>query len=901
MSLAVSARLGPYEIAGPLGAGAMGEVYRARDTRLGRDVALKVIAEEVARDASRLQRFEREARAVAALNHPNIVSLFDVGSADGTEYMVTELVDGESLRALLDRGRLPLRKVLDLAVQIAEGLAAAHAAGITHRDLKPANVMVTREGRVKILDFGLARQSTKRAEPAADVTITTHETEPGMIVGTVGYMSPEQIHGSELDHRSDQFSFGLLLYEMLTGERAFERPDRIQTMNAILTEDAPAITQPIPAPLQWTLDRCLQKDVHRRYAATLDLAHDLADLRDHLSQSQTASAITPALPAALAPQARFWKRAALAAAGVLLLAVATAAILLVRADRPTLGNYRYTPFAIESAGQCCASWSPDGKAVAYIGSPDHHARLYLRYLGSPAPILLPEVPNLRPESLVGWSSDSRKILTVDYDKHCVWSVPAVGGEPEQVELPDTEGAIAAAALAPDGRTLAFFMKKPGATEGFTIWSTSLGGRELHRYSPDPFAVPGFLNGCALAFSPDGRKLLLMLTGLDAKNRNWLLPWPHGTPKQILPQLSVVSLSSVHVAWMPDSRNLMLALAAGYSAHHLFAADTESGRMNQITTGNVSQIKPALSPDGQKVMYEERTADYDIISVALADGKVSRLVATAAPERMAAWSRGTNRLAYVTDRNGTPEIWVREGDGTNRPVITARELPAGEIGVLMNPAISPDGQRIIYAYLVLGRPLVLWVASLQGGAAVRLTNTSASNEFGGAWSPDGKWFAYGGESGGKGSLMKVKTTGESTPILLHDVKYCLPDWSPANDWISYYDDGWLLTTPDGKTTRKLGDLQTQYVAFSADGKQLWFVRTASDKVQLVTLDLATNKERVVADLDEAYSPASDSGPGIRFTLAPDGKSLAYSFRKESRTLWMLEGFLQRPPRFVLAFR
>src|SRR5947209_1769236 len=291
MPLPTGLRLGPYEIVAPLGAGGMGEVYRARDPRLGREVALKVLPSSVAFDPARRARFEQEARAAAALNHPNIVGLHDVGEAEDVFYIVSELVPGETLEAILERGPAPVRKLLDLAVQIADGMAAAHAARITHRDLKPANIIVTPEGRAKILDFGLAKQAALAAAPP-DETLTVQQTEPGMILGTVAYMSPEQARGKPADHRSDQFSFGLILYEMAAGRKAFEKPESVQTMSAILTEDPPPIERNIPTPLRWAIDRCLSKDPADRYESTRDLFQDLRHLRDHLAE--TSNIVQPA-------------------------------------------------------------------------------------------------------------------------------------------------------------------------------------------------------------------------------------------------------------------------------------------------------------------------------------------------------------------------------------------------------------------------------------------------------------------------------------------------------------------------------------------------------------------------------------------------------------------------------
>ncbi len=294
MPLASGTRLGPYEILVPLGAGGMGEVYKARDTRLGREVALKILPAEVAGDAARRARFEQEARAVAALSHPNIMAIYDVAFEDRAAFIVSELVPGETLRTVIQRGPVPLRKALDIAIDIADGLAAAHAAQMAHRDLKPENLMLTPDGRVKILDFGLAKSIARASASAADdATRTIALTQSGSIVGTVAYMSPEQASGNpELDGRSDQFSLGLILHEMLTGKKAFERPTSAETMAAIIREDAPALPAAVQGPFRWVIERCLAKEPHQRYAATRDLLLDLRQMRNHASEITAASALS---------------------------------------------------------------------------------------------------------------------------------------------------------------------------------------------------------------------------------------------------------------------------------------------------------------------------------------------------------------------------------------------------------------------------------------------------------------------------------------------------------------------------------------------------------------------------------------------------------------------------------
>jgi non-specific serine/threonine protein kinase len=310
LTVAAGVRLGPYEITGPLGAGGMGEVHRARDARLGRDVAIKILPAEVASDPERRARFEREARAASALNHPNIVTIYDVGSGtDGALYIAMERVDGSTLRHIVERGPLPAAALLDVGAQIAGGLARAHAAGITHRDLKPENVMVNTDGLVKILDFGLAKRIAVLSADSRSPTATRGDTEEGALLGTVGYMSPEQASGRPADFRSDQFSLGAILYELASGRRAFQRPTAAETLAAIIRDEPPPLAADIPPALQRLIARCLEKDPAGRYASTEDLARDLQGLRDSRPE----------------PRPSVTRRRALWAAAVLMAVIAAAA------------------------------------------------------------------------------------------------------------------------------------------------------------------------------------------------------------------------------------------------------------------------------------------------------------------------------------------------------------------------------------------------------------------------------------------------------------------------------------------------------------------------------------------------------------------------------------------------
>jgi serine/threonine protein kinase len=359
MPLFAGTRLGPYEIVAPVGAGGMGEVYRAKDPRLGREIALKVLPWEFAHNPERLRRFEKEARAASALNHPNIVVVHDVGESDGVSYLAMELVAGRPLRAILDGTALATRRLLEIAAGIADGLAAAHAAGIVHRDLKPENIVVSADGFVKILDFGIAKLAPHPEGGSGQSTID-EGTAAGVVLGTVSYMSPEQAAGKPVDFRSDQFSLGSILYEMATGRRAFQKDTAAETMAAVIRDEPPPIADlnpKVPTPLRWVVERCLAKEAEERYASTKDLARDLKSIRDHLSEA-TVAAPEPAAttrPRRLVP---------LLAAAILGAALGAALIAALRRPAAPVQT-KYQQLTFHRGTLLTARFAPDGHTVLY--------------------------------------------------------------------------------------------------------------------------------------------------------------------------------------------------------------------------------------------------------------------------------------------------------------------------------------------------------------------------------------------------------------------------------------------------------------------------------------------------------------------------------------------------------
>jgi len=890
MSQAPLTRLGPYEIVSRLGAGAMGEVYRARDSRLGRDVAIKILPADVSTDPSRRARFEQEARAVAALNHPNILGLYDIGNEGGVSYIVTEFVAGETLSALLERGPLPARKMLDIAVQIADGMAAAHAARITHRDLKPLNIMMGADGRVRILDFGLAKQDVVSTDP--DETKIVGHTQPGMILGTVNYMSPEQARGVPTDYRSDQFSFGLILYEMAAGKRAFERRESVQTLSAIIGEEAPPIEQNIPAPLRWVIDRCLAKDPADRYESSRDLFQNLRSLRDHASE---ASVLRPAAAPASAPSAthspsgrRFpWPLVVAFAAGI-----GAALVLHILRGGPAMpdqSSYRFTPFSFATGGQKNPLWSPDGKSVAYAARGiDGTYETYIRYLDSATPVQVTHTEeNASP---IAWAPDGKRLLLrIDRQPDALWSVATVGGEPEVVvpKLPPSR----LVSISPDNQAVAYFY--PGDDGRYGVWISSPPTAAPKRYLPDPYASKDIYNVPKLQFSPDGKQILMTMNGGRQREEAWLLPYPPDPsrpPHMVLPDLHSADGTPVF-SWMPDSRHVVLALErVGDNSEQLWLADTKSGEFHALTSGTTFRSGPAVSPDGQRIIFREDTGSYDIVSVELANATARPMIATERDELMPSWAANKSLLAYVTDRNGPQEIWLHTADNSDRPLVTARDFPGVTVQWFMGPALSPGGERVVYNKVDSGGATRLWISAVAGGAPVPLTNDHSSAEYPGSWSLDGSWFAYILIREGKVNLAKVKATGQSTPVIVKaEVEYdndAVPTWSPDGDWILL---GESLYSPDGKTVRSLGEHHSEGYAFAPGGKVVYGLRPGGDGETLFTVDIASGAEKIVGNLGKGNHPSSNLNPSVRFSLAPDGKSIVYGAGRFKANLWMLEGF------------
>ena len=878
MSLAPGSCCGPYEILNPIGAGGMGEVYKARDTRLDRTVAIKVSKEAFS------ERFEREARAVAVLNHPNICQLYDVGP----DYLVMEFVEGPPI-ASVDT----TRKLLDIAVQIADGLAAAHSAGIIHLDLKPDNILIARDGRVKILDFGLAKIVTA-GNADDDATRAMTRTEAGVTLGTIAYMSPEQARGSaDLTAQSDQFSFGLVLYELATSRRAFPRGSAAETMTAIIREEADPLPATLPAPLRWIVERLLAKDPSDRYESTRDLYRELRQVRDRLSES-TVSGAQAASTEAVPHRSRSWPKAWILCSGLAVAVVSGAAGWMLH-TAGGVGNPRFTPIEVSWENPSAAIWSPDGKAFAYSAGPVGARRLFLRYLNSLTPTPLTRSADVWDPA--GWSADNKRVFVVGKnppaaDSHyTLFSAPVVGGEPEVVMPMDDRFILPGLRVSADGTALVAI--RVDENRKLSVHTASPVGSALKRYTPAPFETATWSNAPNAQFSPDLRSITLMVDALEGR-QVWKLPYPAGQkdPERIFRSVPTTGFGGW--SWFPNGRSGVWAFGG-----HLWVAGIRSGVRQAVTSGisSESQSQPALSPDGRQLLFRQSRTDYMIVSASLADASVERVISSEVATGMPAWALHRKAFVYTSDRSGSSAIWMRGEDG-DRPIVTADSFPAGSRSSFILPTLSPQADRVLYTRGHAGSDDQFnWISSLSGGPPVRLTNSKDVIERGGSWSPDGGRVVYWQFRNGFVSVMLVRTTGDATPVVLCEkAGLPLPEWSPDGQWIKFIDArggnaGWTLSSPDGKTLRSYGEPNTIEMTFSADSKRLYGIRVEPDRRTLFSLEIATKEVKTIGEIGKDFTPSSYNNPGVRLSLSPDGKSILYPATRRSSSLWMMEGFAQ----------
>lgn len=747
MSIAAGTRFGDCEILGPLGAGGMGEVYRARDQSLGREVAVKVLPEELASDPERLRRFEQEARAAAALNHPNILVVYRFGTTEtGTPYLITELLQGQTLRERLQQGAIPVRKTVDYGAQISRGLAAAHDRGIIHRDLKPENLFLTREGLVKILDFGLAKLS--RPDPqGSDSTVALTSTEAGLVLGTVGYMSPEQLRGFAADARSDIFSLGAICYEMISGKRAFQRTTSADTMSAILKEEPEELSsgRNLPPPLGRIVHRCLEKDPAERFQSARDLAFNL----DMLSRDE--SGPTPAI-ANTKHSRKILPVLVLAAIVVAALAGFFAARSAIRGeDRKPVALRRLTDFV---GMEEFPALSPDGKSVAFTADIGGRRQVWVRLLS--AGVALQVTHDDSDHQSPRWSADSSSLIYFSPSREAngqgqVWQIPALGGTARPIV-----SSLIPADLSHDGRRIAYLQTNQGQIELIVADADGANAQVSARLS-------GEFTYSNLRWSPDD-SMLAYQRGRTFDYDVFSIPAKGGEPKRVTEDGNPEG----GFAWLPDSSGVILSSSSGDTVLYMRTMNLwlwhRGKKPQQLTFGETSYVSPDVDRQGNIVASRDRV-QFDIWKFPV-DGTPEENVRrgvqvthqTGAVQTPSAAPDG-QRIVYLSDSGGHGNLWISNIETGESRQLTFEQDPRVTIGV---PVWSPDGQHI--AYVSRGRSgwnVDQWVVNADG------TNAHKVSDGGGwaCWSNDGAWLYVSPPSPNGFRIEKLHADGSGrTPLL-----------------------------------------------------------------------------------------------------------------------------------------
>ena len=833
-ALGKGTHLGSYEILGSLGAGGMGEVYRARDARLGREVAIKVLSGEVAADRDRLKRFEKEARSASALNHPNIVTIYEIGAEGGISYIAMERVDGETLRDLLDHGALAIRRLLQIAPQIADGLAKAHEAGIVHRDLKPENVMVTKDGLVKILDFGIAKLTAAEPSGGGDSGLPmVTGTTPGLIVGTAGYMSPEQARGESVDFRSDQFSFGSVLYEMATGKPAFKRATAVNTLAAILDEDPEpiAVAAPrTPVPVCWIAERCLAKDPGARYASTKDLVRDLVTTRDHLSD-------TASQPAgwALPPPSRSRFRAAWALASLVSLLAGALLGRLLWKTSPSHPSFHQVTFRAERIET--ARFAQDGHTIVYgsvrEGGP---FELFSTRVGS-----LESRPLGLAADILSISAFGEMAILLGGPAHegTLARSPLAGGAPREV-LAD----VRRADWSPDGRILTAVhvvggrerLESPIGTVLFES-TGSIGTPHVSRTGDRIL----FQDGGSLAIVDPTRKVVAVGESLAPSGYAW-------SPAGDEVWMTVIVGSTTEVrALRPGGRERMLATFPG----SFLLQDV--ARNGGVLADRIAQHAPMMSrAPGETLERDLSWLDSSIPADISADGKTVLFTE-------AGVGGGESRSVFLRGTDGASAIRLGEG----------RAL-----------ALSPDGKwalsrrndRTILLPTAAGEPRAIGV-------------TGVDFERGATFSPDGR-LLLSGSSPGHGIRLFTLELGGGAPRPVTPDGVLLPEGahtvSPDGKSVAATDlrGTWSIYPLEGSTLqerRPIAGLRARErpVRWSSAGRFLFVVAESGN---LDRLDPVSGQREAVRQF---------RAQSVVFPT-PDGTAYVYGSDSESSHLFLIEG-------------
>ncbi len=858
MTIATGSRLGPYEVLSPLGAGGMGEVYRARDPRLGRDVAIKVLPASFSAVPDRLRRFEQEAQAAGALNHPNITAVYDIGQHDNAPYVVQELLEGETLRVELSGGRFSPRKAIDYALQITQGLAAAHDKGIVHRDLKPENLFVTKEGRVKILDFGLAKLTqVGQSGPSTNLPTVTPGTEPGVVMGTLGYMSPEQVKGRPADARSDIFSFGAIFYEMLSGKRAFHADSAGETMAAILKEEPPDLSvtnENISPGLERILRHCLEKNPERRFQSASDIAFAVEALSGLSAPGAAAGA------AASASARRNVAPWPLRVAAVAILAAAFAGVYaLGRRAAPPVTSPSFSPLSFRQEPIFNARFAPDGKTVVYSSAPSGNT---------------PQISSLRPDfpgttrGLSGvhlLSISSKGELAVltrpQYLGHALFEgtlsrMPLEGGAPREILA-----GVREADWSPDGTDLALIR--------------SMNGKDRLEFPAGKvlYEVGGYLSNPR--FSPDGKHIAFFEHPVKYDDRGLVGVVDLSGKKSVL---SEGYWGEEGLAWSEAGDEVMFSAGTAYNDFSVYAVTLAGRRRLAVRSAGGLTIHD-VARDGRWIATRD---DFFREMMVLGPGQER--------ERDLAWldlsepttmSADGRTLLFREDSGSVGAnyaVCLRPTDGS--PVVRLGEGFAGDL--------SRDGKWVVAAVPTSPQQLVLYPTG--AGSEVRLDRGGIVSYESARFFPDGRRILVCGHEEGLavrcyiqdiagGKPRPVTSEGTSHGFVSPDGRSVIVDNSGGN---------LLLFSVEGGEPRPVrgADARDEVIGWPGDGRSLVVRHLAEVPVHVERLDLSTGKREPIKTLGPTDLAGALQIGAV--TLSDDGKSHAYSCFRSISHLFLVNG-------------